>query len=470
MAKSLSKVSSSKSGVGRFVEAGNEPPIPPHTRSVRPAGFASNPINTTASPTQPLWSEAAWGIRSFADAPINASALDVSDILFRTNRDCGRSVAHTNDAAFVLDCAAEYARKSLRQQRVLPRDDLELGVVFNHYDPEPSLSDEPPNRPGPVCEDIVDEAPRSCASFAAMGYCVASCSPYWHGRHNGNGHHEARSVVASYSAAAAGTCLGSIAYSLATHDPFHHPTSSANPDIRPPYRYHGALDVLAPRITTHCRRPPTIISDFNVTMLVSSDFHMEPWYDTSNNRGQEAGGDYRVSRYVESTVDMRYVCRDATEGGEVADGCPVTNRNDPPLNFVNTHIDWFFQHQSGAQTISDNTYDGGGDGGGGGDGRVESSSSDESVVVALIVGDVQAHDESQDYMQQDWIDNIYDSTSTVLQVHEHPMHRTLHSTRRTSTLPRLRDNNTIYHRHRYSGDYERRTLQWARPSLPLCRE
>lgn len=111
---------------------------------------------------------------------------------------------------------------------------------------------------------------------------------------------------------------------------------------------------------------------------------------------------------------MRYVCCDATEGGEVADGCPVTNSNDPPLHFINTHVDWFFQHQSVGQTTSGNTAAGEV----GGDDRVGGSSSDESVVVALIVGDVQAHDESQDYMQQDWIDNIYESAATVLQVLE----------------------------------------------------
>lgn len=198
----------------------------------RPIDFRLQPLHqprlilTTTFPTQPLNSEAAWGIRSFADAPINASALDVSGAPpFSTNRDCGRSVAHTNDAAFVLDCAAEYARESLRQLRALPLDEFELGEVFSHYDPEPSLSDEPPDRAGPACEDMVDEAPRSCNELVAVGHCVASCSPFLRdrlGRQDGNGHSPARSVIASYSAtAAAGTCSGANAHPSRTHDSSH---------------------------------------------------------------------------------------------------------------------------------------------------------------------------------------------------------------------------------------------------------
>ena len=60
-----------------------------------------------------------FGIRSFADAdaaanePRNAGAW----VFDATNRDCEhQSLAHTNDAAYVLDCTAEFARLQVRKK------------------------------------------------------------------------------------------------------------------------------------------------------------------------------------------------------------------------------------------------------------------------------------------------------------------------------------------------------------------
>ena len=270
--------------------------------------------------------EATHGIRSFADAVANETR-DAGALVFdATNRNCERpSPAHTNDAAYVLDCTAEFARRQVRRHKALPSDEVKLSDVFAYWSPAPTLSDSPPEE-GRHCEDLVDEAPRSCDDLTRGGYCLASCSPYQRTRHD-----------------------------------------------------HGNQ-------IKHTSPPPTATtsSSFSVTMLVTSDWHMEPWYDTTNNGGEEAGGDYRVSRYAESTADNRYACRSSTEGGDVAEGCPVTNRNDPPSDFVMTHLDWFVEQQSGSSRV------------------------------ALIVGDVQAHDETQEYMQQDWIENIYETAADML--------------------------------------------------------
>jgi hypothetical protein len=49
-------------------------------------------------------------------------------------------------------------------------------------------------------------------------------------------------------------------------------------------------------------------------------------------------GDDRVSRYVNSTLANAWTCQDGM--GETVQ-CTVTGRNDPPMDLIDSHLQWF---------------------------------------------------------------------------------------------------------------------------------
>lgn len=76
----------------------------------------------------------------------------------------------------------------------------------------------------------------------------------------------------------------------------------------------------------------------NPWLVLTSDWHLEPWFDTSDNRGRNAGGDKRVSRFDDSDVQQKWSCRachDCTEPVQ----CTVTGKNDPPINLIESHLE-----------------------------------------------------------------------------------------------------------------------------------
>ncbi len=74
----------------------------------------------------------------------------------------------------------------------------------------------------------------------------------------------------------------------------------------------------------------------SLPVLLTSDWHMEPWYDTSG-RGV-VDGDSRVSRYSDSTLQNAWTCQDGS-GRTVT--CTVTGYHDPPVDFIESHLQWF---------------------------------------------------------------------------------------------------------------------------------
>lgn len=77
-------------------------------------------------------------------------------------------------------------------------------------------------------------------------------------------------------------------------------------------------------------------------VLVSSDWHLEPFYDTSG--AGNINGDTRVSRFNTSlaTLSAHGTCRSGTSAtAPVIDSCPTTGAHDPPLAFGRSHFEAF---------------------------------------------------------------------------------------------------------------------------------
>ena len=184
--------------------------------------------------------EAAFGIRSHAEA---SSQFGTPDINIRTMRDCSRVAAFSDEVPYVLDCAAEFARERLRcGDGSRP---LLISEVIRHFSGEVENRD--PHFG--LCENLVDrnEIPngilsnsssfkhlprkRLCRTLRNLGFCALTC--------------------------------------LET-DQVHHP-----------FLQSFTSKSIASRV------------EDEIHILVSSDWHAEAWYDTSNNEGINSDGDTR---------------------------------------------------------------------------------------------------------------------------------------------------------------------------------
>lgn len=354
--------------------------------------------------------EAAFGIRSLAEdnvppTPPQSFSLGGSEkrvdaalehaLEKHTLRMCKHELLRsTDDAAFLLDCAADMARRALQRGASTPGTELSLDDALAWY-----ASERTPLQPnGAVahnCEDIAERTPKRCAELVHAGFCHLSCrgSPYAAKSQTpleqGRGPH--RADVFSSVGEIKETAKGPRAASEKGQGG----------------KRHTAVE-------RKSKSEPTV-----VPLFVSSDWHIEPWYDTSNNMGVEAGGDARVSRYAASTPKFRYACFNQTLGAAQLETipCTVTNVNDPPLPLVVSHLDWALppvgaqgRGAAGAAHSGAVLAEGGSDHRGG----ESSKATDAEGALLLLLGDLQAHDESQLYMKQNWIENVDDTASTAL--------------------------------------------------------
>lgn len=185
-------------------------------------------------------SEAAFGIRSHAEA---SSLVMIPDLNIRTQRDCSRVASFSDEVSYVLDCAAEFARETLRRGDA--DRPLSIFEAMHHF----SSGVENRDPPFGLCDELVDSSklpqgvlskssfykhlPRRhlCRTLRNLGFCVLTC-----------------------------------------------------PDAKP-------YDDFSPRAL----KARAVASDAEnaIPVLVSSDWHTEVWYDVSNNQGLNAEGDFR---------------------------------------------------------------------------------------------------------------------------------------------------------------------------------
>ena len=353
--------------------------------------------------------EAAFGLRSLAEdtvpppPPLSFSfegsekrvdaALDHA-LEKQTLRMCKHELLRsTDDAAFLLDCAADMARRALQRGASTPGAELSLDDALAWYASERSPLQ--PNGAVAHCEDIVERSPKQCAELVRAGFCHLSCHVSPHAARSqtpleqGRGPHTADDVFSS--------------------------VREEKETTGPRIAEKGQGKKRHTAVERKSKSEPTVIP-----LFVSSDWHIEPWYDTSNNMGAEAGGDARVSRYATSTPKFRYACFNQTIGAAQLDPmpCTVTNVNDPPLPLVVSHLDWVLPPAVGAlgRGATGGAHSGAVLAEGGSDHRGWKSvrKTDAEDTLLLILGDLQAHDESQLYMKQDWIENVYETASTAL--------------------------------------------------------
>ena len=281
--------------------------------------------------------EAAWGIRSMAEGAPPDPAVPREVVEKRSMRECGRAVYFTDEVSYVLDCVAEFAREELRENGLGYVGSVDLGSAMLHLH---RLAGSPENRHPPGqrhCDDLVDEGAsplEACAGLELEDYCKVTCHQY----------QRPDDVAGKASQGGSGASIAG-----------------------------GKAGAGAGAAT--------------IPVLLTSDWHVEPWFDTSNNRGLNAGGDKRVSRFDNSTAANQWTCKSSHDADDES-ACTVTNSNDPPLNFIDTHLEYFA--------------------------GTSGSENDLASALFFFIGDTQAHDEVQEYEKMDWIQSIVSSQEVAI--------------------------------------------------------
>jgi hypothetical protein len=123
--------------------------------------------------------------------------------------------------------------------------------------------------------------------------------------------------------------------------------------------------------------------------LLTSDWHIEPWYDTSNNQGENAGGDARVSRYNRSIDHDMFHCM-PSDAGPHRSLCVTTGLNDPFKELITSHMAYYANQSLHARGVDSH--------------------------LLFFVGDTQAHEYDFRYLQMRQDTAITALVSTAISV------------------------------------------------------
>ena len=143
-----------------------------------------------------------------------------------------------------------------------------------------------------TCDEVVDAHLESCEGLLRSGFCRLTC------RHHAHNYFMAKG------------------YSIAAQNASRRRTQVAGPSLRDPDAY--------------------------ARVLLSSDWHLEPWYDTTGSGIVD--GDLRISRFnwSDATRGTFGTCRVGTGASAVTDrDCRTTALHDPPLAFGRSHFEAF---------------------------------------------------------------------------------------------------------------------------------
>jgi hypothetical protein len=186
-----------------------------------------------------------------------------------------------------IDCVAARARSQLASGTLQPNDTVAFGEELMAF--AGGLDDVPPlhwqNESSASCDQMVsshDGRAHSCTELLRSGQCRLSC-----------GYHE-------------------LSY----------------------------FQKIAPRrrVQASAQRADHVANG-HAHLLVSSDWHLEPWYDTKGNGTMDK--DTRVSRFNpgEATLANYGQCRaGSTPRSALLPACPTTGRHDPPISFGESHF------------------------------------------------------------------------------------------------------------------------------------
>lgn len=233
--------------------------------------------------------EAAAGLSALHDPEQRAlrSAREPTVALSR-HIDDNLCVPSTEPVAFV-DCVSSRARRMAAQGKspsTVMQLQAELDDLYGGFD-----DDLPIGAAEHTCDELVDAHSADCRELLRQGYCRLSC-----------GHH-------------------------AQH-------------------YFESKGLSAAVASAKRRRAQTApdLSDFNgyARVLLSSDWHLEPWYDTTGTG--HVDGDIRTSRFIfsDATLGSFGTCRAGTNASAVVEpACPTTSMHDPPLAFGRSHFEAF---------------------------------------------------------------------------------------------------------------------------------
>ena len=216
--------------------------------------------------------------RRSAREPAVVSPLPIDDDL---------CVPSTDPVAFV-DCVSSRARRAAALGES-PRTVLQLQTELeNLYG---GLDDHAPAGAAErTCDELVDSHSADCRELLHVGLCRLTC-----------GHH-----AQQY------------------------------------FRNKGSSTVSASRRRAQTGAPEFSNVDGYARILLSSDWHLEPWYDTTG--AGTVDGDVRTSRFnfVDATLGTFGTCRAGTSlSAAVEPDCPTTSLHDPPLAFGRSHFEAF---------------------------------------------------------------------------------------------------------------------------------
>jgi len=275
--------------------------------------------------------EAAVGIRAVGERSVELLSWLNSGWrsgLPRHEDECKHAVFHLDDVPLFVDCVAGHARAQLLDGRPLKeqiRCEDELSRMHG-------LAGAPDDLPPPRVEAETCEVARQrglldasqCASLLEAGHCRI-------------------------------TCAGLL--------------EVAGPDAANPGSLAAEGAVPRRRTAPQAAQSAPSPGQRAVPLLITSDWHVEPWFDTSNNLGLHGDGDKRVSRYESSSAANMWQCR----RGEVeSDACVPTGVNDPPVSLVASHLDSFANEIRGGPGL------------------------------VFFIGDIQAHEQSGATLQMDF--------------------------------------------------------------------
>ncbi len=266
--------------------------------------------------------------RRSAQEPAVVSPLPIDDDL---------CVPSTEPVAFV-DCVSSRARRAAalgENPRTVLWLQTELDNLYGGLD-----DNAPVGAAERTCDELVDSHSANCRELLRAGFCRLSC-----------GHH-----AQQY------------------------------------FRNKGSSAMSASRRRAQMEAPEFNNVDGYARILLSSDWHLEPWYDTTG--AGTVDGDVRTSRFnfADATLGTFGTCRAGISPSAVVEpGCTTTSLHDPPLAFGRSHFEAFAAaFPDSVRTYHQNAS------------RVETSDvgradADVARGVIFMLGDGQAHGFHQPY-------------------------------------------------------------------------